>query len=190
MKKEKNNITKDILSFLLLTGGISLILTNPAFLAPAILLARYSGKNFNNKKGSYSISYLKRNGLISISKKGKKTYVSLSKKGKRRAQTHQMEIDLLARKESLKKKNWSGKWYIVAFDITGGRRIKRDALRNILRRSGFILLQKSVWISPIDCRKEIEFVKDFLNIKDEGCRVITSCDIGDDKKLKKYFKLN
>jgi len=189
MKKEENNITKDVLSFLLVTGGISLILTNPAFLAPAILIAKYADKDFNKRKGSYSVSYLKKKGMISISKNGRKTHVSLTKRGMKRAQLYQIELGLLTKKESFKKKKWDREWYIVAFDIMDSNRVKRDALRGLLKRSGFILLQKSMWVSPIDCRKEIEFVKSFFKINDEECRVLVSRNIGDDKKLKKHFKL-
>lgn len=110
MKKEENNITKDVLSFLLVTGGISLILTNPAFLAPAILIAKYADKDFNKRKGSYSVSYLKKKGMISISKNGRKTHVSLTKKGMKRAQLYQIELGLLTKKESFTKEvvqKWS-----------------------------------------------------------------------------------
>lgn len=189
MNKKEDNITKDLLLFLLLTGGVSLLLTNPAFLAPAILIAKYSSKNFDKDKGSNSVNYLKRSGLISISKRNGKTCVSLTKKGKVQAQSFKIESSLLSKKESLRNKKWNGNWYIVAFDIVGGRRIKRDALRGVLKRSGFVLLQKSVWISPVDCRKEIKSVKSFFKIDDEECRVIVSKDIGGDKSLRKHFRL-
>ncbi len=47
-----------------------------------------------------------------------------------------------------KKDNWDGKWYFILFDFKEISRNKRDAFRRILKHSGFILIQKSVWASP------------------------------------------
>jgi DNA-binding transcriptional regulator PaaX len=46
------------------------------------------------------------------------------------------------------KDNWQGKWYFVLFDFKETNRKKRDIFRHLLKYSGFILIQKSVWVSP------------------------------------------
>jgi DNA-binding transcriptional regulator PaaX len=43
---------------------------------------------------------------------------------------------------------WDRKWYLVIFDIPEKLRVKRNILREYLRKLGFGQLQQSVWISP------------------------------------------
>jgi len=40
-----------------------------------------------------------------------------------------------------KKDNWSGKWYFVLFDVKEISRNKRDVYRQVVKHSGFILIQ-------------------------------------------------
>ncbi|MGB9882970.1 MAG: CRISPR-associated endonuclease Cas2 [Microgenomates group bacterium] len=48
------------------------------------------------------------------------------------------------------KNNWDKKIRIVIFDIQELNRVKRNQFRRILKQLGFIMLQKSVWVSPFD----------------------------------------
>ncbi|MFC1731276.1 hypothetical protein ACFL6I_13160 [candidate division KSB1 bacterium] len=184
---EKDNLTKDLLEFLLLTGGISLILTAPALLVPAILIARHMEPSKNKKKLHRSVSYLKEQKYISITQKSGETHIRLTNKGKRKAVLYSLQSTL---SNQLKKKNiWDKKWRIVIFDIETGRRKKRDALRRMLKRSGFEQLQKSTWIYPFDCKEEVDLTKDFFGIKDSECRLVLASDIGEDKQYKKKFNI-
>lgn len=51
--------------------------------------------------------------------------------------------------------HWDGKWRIIIFDIPTTRNSGRDALRYGLRLLGCYQLQRSVWIHPFPCVKEI-----------------------------------
>ncbi len=53
------------------------------------------------------------------------------------------------------KVKWDGKWRVVVFDIPEKNRRVRQALRMGLRMLEFKLLQKSVWVSKVDCTKEL-----------------------------------
>lgn len=54
-----------------------------------------------------------------------------------------------------------GKWRIVAFDIPETHALTRNLFRRRLKEFGFKQLQKSVWISKIDCTNLIRsYVKD------------------------------
>lgn len=181
------DLTKDLLEFLLLTGGVSLILTNPAFLAPAILIARYSNANINKGKLSRSVSYLKQQKYISVTQKGNKYKLKLTNRGKERAVLYSLQSTLLNKLTHNKK--WDKKWRIVIFDIKTERRNERDALRRMLKRSGFKQLQKSTWIYPFDCKDEVSLTKDFFGIKDSECRLVLASDIGEDKRLRKEFNI-
>ncbi|MEX0651953.1 MAG: hypothetical protein WD509_00555 [Candidatus Paceibacterota bacterium] len=188
MRDNKESITKELLEFLLITGGITLLLTNPAFLAPAILIAKYGGASAHKKKVSSSISYLKNKKYVSLTKnKGGRFHLKLTTKGKEKAVLYSLQSTLTTKLSNHKK--WDKKWRLVIFDIETSRRDKRDALRRMLKRSGFVLLQKSTWIYPFDCKEEVSITKDFFDIKDSECRFVLATDIGDDTALKKIFKI-
>lgn len=64
-----------------------------------------------------------------------------------------------------KPREWDNKWRLVIFDIPERYRKTRMALRMKLKEIGFYQCQKSVWIHPFPCLEEIEFLKDYFNIK-------------------------
>ena len=91
--------------------------------------------------------------------------------------------------DELKIKNpyqWDKKWRLVIFDIPEIRRRERAALRKKLTDLGFYQCQKSAWIYPFPCDKEIEFIKDILNIK-SFVKLFLVEEI-DDGKVIYYFK--
>src|SRR3989344_4025305 len=53
---------------------------------------------------------------------------------------------------------------IDAKDIPEKHKRARDALSQSLKRMGFAQLQKSVFVHPFDCSKEIMFVTEFFNL--------------------------
>jgi len=77
----------------------------------------------------------------------------------------------------------------VIFDIAQLKKIYREAFRGKLKELGFHPLQKSVWIYPFDCRAEIDLLKDFFGLTEKEIRIIIAEDIGEDDKIKEFFKL-
>ncbi|MDP3882992.1 MAG: hypothetical protein Q8Q48_02965 [Candidatus Staskawiczbacteria bacterium] len=140
-------------------------------------------KKLNPKELREGINYLYR--LELIDKKEVKhglTTLLLTKKGKLRALNCQLE------NIKNKKQKWDSKWRMVAFDIPEKYKRGRDALRQKLKKIGFVELQKSVLVTPYDCKKEIKFLVDFFELgKYVRFAVLESVDNGD--YLKKYFKL-
>lgn len=87
-----------------------------------------------------------------------------------------------------KKQAWDGKWRMVAFDIPEKQRRGRNALRQRLRKIGFCELQKSILITPFDCRQEIMQLVKFFRI--EKYVRLGELDFIDNKEhFKKVFKL-
>lgn len=102
---------------------------------------------------------LKKMGIIKRYKDQKGDFVELTPKGKEIAKKYlvdQMEFRI--------PKVWDKKWRLVIFDIPEDKRSARDVLRDKLMRIGFIQLQKSVYVYPFDCLKEIELIKDMYCI--------------------------
>jgi len=81
--------------------------------------------------------------------------ISLTEKGMARA------LKLRFKKLSSKKEKWDGKWRMVAFDIPNEFGRGRNALRYRLKLAGFYELQKSLFLYPYDCQKEIN---DFIEL--------------------------
>lgn len=90
---------------------------------------------------------------------------------------------------SIKKpKYWDGKWRIIIFDISEKKKLARMSVNQKLKELGFVALQKSTFIYPYDCRREIEFIKDYLNIKKELNYVVAE-EIDNEVEMEKVFGL-
>lgn len=60
---------------------------------------------------------------------------------------------------------WDGKCRIVLFDIPENHVHGRDALRYAMRALGFYQFQKSAWVHPFPCKKEIMDIASRFEIK-------------------------
>lgn len=87
-----------------------------------------------------------------------------------------------------KKKKWSGKWVLVIFDVPESQKNKRDYLRRFLSKIGFYAYQKSVYVYPYECEKEVALIKKIV----EGgkyIKYVLADKIEDEPKVKRYFNL-
>src|SRR3989344_567134 len=82
---------------------------------------------------------------------------------------------------------WDGKWRLILFDIPEIKRRSRDALRRKLKELGCYELQKSVFLWPYDCKKEIEFVIHFFNLK--SFVIYAEASLDNDYKIKRAFHI-
>src|SRR3989344_4984222 len=179
----KSEIAKDILSFLVLAGIITIAATSPFFVVN--ILKGFKGfKKYPNKKVYDTFYKLKKQGLINFYKKNNQIYISLTEKGKKKAGW--MQIDALKIK---KPKKWDGKWRILLFDIMETKKFHREALRGKLIELGFRLLQKSAWIIPYECKDEIGLLKSFFGLSDKEVKLVVAQSIEGEKELKEKFKL-
>lgn len=87
-----------------------------------------------------------------------------------------------------KEKKWNGKWFLVFFDVPETQRNKRDYLRKFLVKLGFYQYQKSVYLFPYECEREVKLIKQIV----EGAKYmkyIIAEKIEDETNAKEYFKL-
>jgi hypothetical protein len=85
-----------------------------------------------------------------------------------------------------KVEKWDKKWRIVMFDVDERFRRQRNNLRKYLIGLGFKQYQKSVWVTPYDCEREIQYLREILEIPHEvKYGVLERLDNDDD--LKKWF---
>ena len=182
-RKPKSEIAKDIFKLILISGTICVAATSPYFVWN-LWKAHKRFKKYKKEK-VYDIFYnLRKQGYIEIEKENKQIYIKLTKKGNQKAGWFQIN-DLKINKP----KKWNKKWSIVMFDISQLKKFYREAFRGKLKELGFYPLQKSVWIHPFNCRREINLLKGFFNLSDKEIRLIISEDIGEDCQFKKYFNL-
>jgi DNA-binding transcriptional regulator PaaX len=182
-KKPRAEITKDIFSWLMLAGAISIAATSPFFITN-LLKSSKRWRKYSKRKIWDGFYNLRRQGLIEFQKNNHQIYITLTEKGKVKAGW--LQIDSL---EIKKPKRWDKKWRIVIFDISQLKKLYRESFRGKLKELDFYPLQKSVWIHPFNCQAEIGLLKDFFGLSERELRLIVAESIGNDKEVRKFFKV-
>src|SRR3990167_7877044 len=83
---------------------------------------------------------------------------------------------------------WDKKWRIVMFDIPEKLKRLRESLRMHFKEIGLKELQKSVFVYPYPCHKEIEFIVEFYNDR-KYVRYILAEKVDNQLHLIKKFNL-
>lgn len=188
MARKYEQLTKDILLYLTIAGAVAIASTSPYFLLnisrSIIRNRKYFKKKLDERKIAKLLEKLRRNRLIILREEDGKFKLELTEKGKRIIREIKFE-DLKIEKPAI----WDGKWRVIIFDIPDKyRKRARDALREKLKTLDFYPLQKSVWVHPYPCQKEIQFLTELFDIT-RYVNILVADNIYDDIKLRKYFKL-
>lgn len=110
--------------------------------------------------------------------------LTLSENGKKRALTYHL-LYMKIKPSAV----WDKKWRIILYDIPEDEREARNAFREHLKRLGFRKLQQSAGVTPFECRDEIEFVIELLDIR-KYVRYIVGDYIDNEAYWKHVFKLD
>lgn len=179
MKKyEHGEITEIILSTLLVVGVIAVAVTMPN----AVQLFKYfNPKNsFERSRVKKSVTRLERGGFIEP-KGGKKGLFVLTPKGREKAMRYAIERMRIA-----SQKTWDKKWRLIMFDVPEDKKQARRAINLALKRLGCAQYQKSVFITPFPCKKEIDFVGECFGVRNH-IRIVVASDVEGSESLKKSF---
>ena len=188
--RKLNETTHEILSYLAVAGILAIAVTAPyALVGIARLYAsmkKLSPKQTQIRRIAQALAAAKRSKLIIISEKPEgKFLVELSEKGRRRLK----EVDY----ENLRipvLKTWDKKWRIVIFDIPHTfQNSIRNAFTLKLKRLGFCLLQKSVWVHPYPCENEIRLLAELLGVS-RCVHIIVAESLTNEVKLYRHFQLS
>src|SRR3989304_8673735 len=128
------------------------------------------------------IDYCGERGLIETFVENKERYIELTLKGKKILKEvvfNNLKIDI--------PKRWDGKWRMVIFDIPEENKNSRDIVREKLKQIGFLRIQKSVYLFPYECTKEIVFLAERLDIKNNVLISISEIIQGERKIIKKLI---
>jgi len=175
----RSDIKKKII--LLLMAGVALGLSASPRAQRRVFRALKREWNFTNKRKLYrNIKGLEDQKMIRCKNKGKWWSIELTEKGKKQA----WKIGF-NRLKIPKPKKWDGKWRMIIFDVPENKKIVREALRRKIQELGFQELQKSVFIYPYPCDKEIGIVVDFFKARKFVKQFIA---MGLDNNTEKVFK--
>lgn len=181
MKKyDKGEIAEIVLEILLVAGVIAVAVTLPN----AVQLFKYfKPKNtFERSKIKRSVFRLEKSGFIERKKDDDELFV-LTQKGKERAMRYELD-----RMKIMPQKNWDKKWRLVMFDIPEEKKQARRAINFALKKFGCVQYQKSVFVTPFPCKKEIDFVGECFGVR-ENIRIIVAHEVEKSELLKKVFKV-
>ena len=179
MKKyEKGEIAEIVLNTLLAVGVITVAVVAPN----ALQIFQYlDPKNSDERRRvKQSIRHLERQKFIKGTQDG---YFELTSKGRLKAMRHQIETTRIPRQ-----KNWGGKWWIIMFDVPEEKKMARRAIYYALKRIGCVQYQKSVFITPFPCRKEIDFIGECFGVR-KHMRLVTADYLEEENRFKKIFGL-
>ena len=185
----KNSRTYKILKCLLLAGGIvALSSVNPlgsAQLVRGLVKEYFQKKKFKRELFLRDLKRLQSRKLLDyrVLPNGE-IKVVLDKLGRK--------YELVYRFDTLQldmKQKWDRKWRMVVFDIPEYKKAARDALRSKLKTLGLYPVQDSVFVTPYNCEKEIDFICSVFDL-DRNCILIFYVDhFEGEEKLKHYFKI-
>ena len=183
---EQDNIGKKILKYLLIGGGLFLILSSPVGARCFLKQLPKELKRYKKSQIRQALYRLKNQNNIEYIKEEKDTIgVNITERGRKYLKRFEFDNLFLNRP-----KVWDKKWRMVIFDIPEKKKLAREALRSKLKDLGFVKLQDSIWITPFPCENEIKLIKLVFNLSDFWLDVILTDSIGlKDYQFRKLFNL-
>lgn len=176
--------TEEKILLLLLTGvGLSLS-CSPKQHFRLIHEAAQEWKRISRTSLPRSVKLLQEKRLVKVVRRSDGVYVAnLTTAGEERATLARlMDMTLPPLK------HWDGRWRIVMFDIPETKTTMRNILRQCLRNWGFEELQKSVFVTPKNCRDAVELLIHENHVESHVC-FIEAKHISQDSHLRKRFGL-
>jgi len=156
-----------------------------SFLGETLKSKSFLTKKEKERKVLRVLKNLERRQIIALEEKDDKVFVYLKDKNNPKIIEYSIKKLLDFKK---KKKKWDGRWFMVFFDVPEIQRNKRNYLRDFLKKLGFYQYQKSVYIFPYECEKEVALIRKIV----EGAkymRYIIAEKIEEENKIKRYFGL-
>lgn len=183
IKADKKTRIKTII--LLMAGaGILAYVGSPALAAFSVIKAKIKNGTYNKKQISNSLGFLKRSDLVRQNLNKGKLKILLTPKGYK--EINFINIDLI---KINRPKEWDKKWRVVMFDIPVRFNKGREGLRWKLKELGFFQLQKSVWVYPHDCIKEIAEIASFWGVG-KYIELMLVENMSNEQRLRTHFNLS
>lgn len=176
----------EVIGLTLISGGNPLRPIIPlAVKEIAKTLKELKNLNVDEDKIKKSLESLEKKEIINLEERGDEVFVKLKDKNNLVVKKYSIKALLDLKK---KKKIWKGKWFLVFFDVPEIQRNKRDYLRIFLHKIGFYCYQKSVYVFPYECEKEILLIKEVVK-GGKYMKYIVAEKIEDEEKIKTFFNI-
>ncbi|MDO8487059.1 MAG: hypothetical protein Q7S45_02100 [Candidatus Curtissbacteria bacterium] len=176
-----SNLTKSILISLGATALIGTILIFPGLV---YIIREFEKNQYKTKYVKRALRTLEKQELISVKELADGSVeITITDKGKRKVSSYQIE-DMKVTKPA----KWDKKWRVIVFDIPEAKKASREAFRRKLQNLDFHRLQKSVFVYPYPCKKEVDFLKHYFDVAN-NITYIVATDIDTKNRLLDKFGL-
>ena len=143
---------------------------------------KFAGYGISSDHIKRKLTYANRQGYLKRYGEDKRPHFQLSETGGQRlAQLHFQSLRFDPEK-------WDQQWRILIFDIPEQKRAVRDMVRRLVKQVGMRKLQRSVWVTPLDCEKQFEVLGRAFGIRQNMMIILTRNLPGADE-LRRYWKL-
>ncbi len=139
-------------------------------------------ERYSREQIQRGLHYLKQKKFVAFPARSPKGRVLLTKLGLRRL--NQIKFQKIRLTET----SWDGKWRLLTFDIPEKQSGLRQTFRRKLKELGFFHFQRSVFVIPTECEREIGLITDYLNIA-HCVHLLVANRFHGDKQLVKKFNL-
>lgn len=182
-KLVKEHIGRDELLGLLKSGiGLTMMLAFPN--SQKIFKPLLSGQNTWNEYYPSSIHRhtmkLWRKGLVDVRESSDGYTVVITEKGRR--DTLQYDLEAMTVETPTE---WDGRWRMIFFDIPTTHKA-RNHFREKLLYMGFFCMQKSVYVYPYPCEKQIKFLREVYEMPHSVKYAVVE-SLENDEDLRRYF---
>ena len=150
-----------ILKALALSGMVVIASTNPFF---GMRAAGYFQKELKRKKWrefKKAIDNLKKSKRLNVTSNADGTFtLEITQIGKNTVKKYDLDnIKINTDQE------WDGGWRVIIFDIPKEKQGARQALLGKLKELEFIMIQKSIWAHPFECREELAVISKAFEVE-------------------------
>lgn len=180
-----SRIVDGVLRTLVVSGVLGCIILAPNAIRVGDVLLRRLDKRSRARNAGTLARYMSGQGLVAYRVLPDGDYeITITEKGKQRLKKSEFDNLAVPRLDQ-----WDGKWRLVLFDVPEPRKKSRRDFRRKLQVMGFYQLQKSAWIIPYPCDKEVDLVRQVFEVKPEDVIVTELVSFGREALLRKHFQL-
>ena len=177
----KDDVLEIVFSTLLTVGVLAVAVTMPN----AVQLFKYFGKRTPKEQWHMrrSVSSLEKRGFVRRKRVQGEEYYTLTSTGRERAMRYKLKSMTIERPPK-----WDGLWRIVMFDIPEDKKLARRSIGHAIQKLGCLQYQKSVFITPYSCSKEIDFAGECYGVR-KHIRITTANDVEGVNCIRKHFNI-
>lgn len=185
---------KDVLMILGVTSFVTASLIFPVLPMAAKPLLDYQRKKqkekkfkeweqFNQARLRTLLKRLYKQKTVDFQEVDGQTVITLTNQGHKKVLSYRLAEIMIN-----KPKKWDGKWRVIIYDIKKEKKILRDIFRRFLQKMQFLQLQKSVYLTPYPCDKEIEYLREYYGLGEEVLYLIVQ-KLENEDIYKHYFAI-